>query len=257
MASPYIQNYQELTAYIYRRLGSPVVNVEIDPTQIPDIIDEAMSIFLSVAYSGTQMKIKTIPVNTTTNVYIMDYTVSSILWIFNPQSVDMLGDLAGPNSVFQVSDYLAQNFQKNGYFSGGNGMILTYTAFQIFAATMDMHFGIEVGYSYNSATKELFIYNLPQDVTQLTIIYYDSVDPTNPEYPNYQYIYDDVIFKRLVVAIAKIQWGTNLIKYSGSPLPAGMTLNGEKILEEGNKQKELLMDELYSRYVLPTDFFVG
>ncbi len=253
--TPYIQSYQQLQAYILRRLGSPVINVELSTDQLADIIDETLATYTQIAYSGSQLMVGTLPVVQGQNVYNMDFSVAAVIYIFNPLGFGMLGDLSSPTSVFQVSDYLAQNFLNQGYFSGG--MMLSYSLFQQFAETFDMKFSPKIAFDYNQTTKQLVLEDSPHANQNFGMIYYQYVDPTSTEYPNMAYLYDDIFVKKLSVAIAKKQWGQNLLKYSGSPMPSGLQLNGEKIYQEGKDDYEKLMDELYSRYVLPSDFFVG
>jgi hypothetical protein len=71
-------------------------------------------------------------------------------------------------------------------------------------------------------------------------------------------IYDDKWVKRMATARAKLQWGTNIgLKYQGTILPNGGSLNGAGIIEMAEREIEALTAELHDVYELPTDFYVG
>ena len=65
-------------------------------------------------------------------------------------------------------------------------------------------------------------------------------------------VYPDIWLDRWLrdysVALAKIQWGSNLIKYNGVQLPGGVTLNGETILAEGKEEKAKAEEDLEGKY---------
>ena len=62
MPLPY--NKQELADWILRRLGAPVINVEIADVQLEDCIDEAVQFFHYYHYDGAQRSYRTIKVDT-------------------------------------------------------------------------------------------------------------------------------------------------------------------------------------------------
>ena len=61
MPLPY--NKQELADWILRRLGAPVINVEIADVQLEDCIDEAVQFFHYYHYDGSQRSFRTIKVD--------------------------------------------------------------------------------------------------------------------------------------------------------------------------------------------------
>ena len=62
MPLPY--NKQELADWMLRRLGAPVINVEIADVQLEDCIDEAVQFFHQYHYDGSQRSFRTIKVDT-------------------------------------------------------------------------------------------------------------------------------------------------------------------------------------------------
>jgi len=57
--------------------------------------------------------------------------------------------------------------------------------------------------------------------------------------------------------LLKMQWGSNLKKYSGISLPGGVTLNGQEIYDEGVEGLKELRERVRSEFEFPPDMMVG
>lgn len=110
--------------------------------------------------------------------------------------------------------------------------------------------------SFNQHMHKLFIsmdwLNYVSAGEYIMIECYRILDLT--EYTN---VYNNQWLKKYVTALFKEQWGSNLSKYDKIVLPSGVTLNGIVIYEQAMKEKEKLMEELYSKWTAPPDFFLG
>ena len=70
-------------------------------------------------------------------------------------------------------------------------------------------------------------------------------------------VYNDWWLKRYLTAIIKRQWGQNLIKFNGVQLPGGITMNGERLLNDAIREIEELERELKTEYELPPMDMIG
>ena len=70
-------------------------------------------------------------------------------------------------------------------------------------------------------------------------------------------IWNDYWLKQYATALLRIQWGTNLMKYSGPGLPGGGTLNGMDIFQAGMTEKQTLEERLYNEFQLPAYGFMA
>lgn len=68
-------------------------------------------------------------------------------------------------------------------------------------------------------------------------------------------LWDDELLKDLAVAECKIIWGNILKKFGQVVLPGGVTLDGQKIYDEGSEDFEKLTARLLNSS--PIDFFMG
>ena len=81
---------------------------------------------------------------------------------------------------------------------------------------------------------------------------YVQIDPYK-----YQKVWNDRIFKRYYSALLKKQWGQNLIKFSGVPLPGGAKLNAAAILNEAVSELREIELTLLKTQELPVDPMIG
>ncbi len=70
-------------------------------------------------------------------------------------------------------------------------------------------------------------------------------------------IYNDSWVKKYLVAAIKKQWGMNLIKFTGTKLPGGIEMNGRQIYDDGVRELEEIKNDMSSTYELPPLDFVG
>jgi hypothetical protein len=91
----------------------------------------------------------------------------------------------------------------------------------------------------------LQIYPTPRQCFNAVVIYYKK--------ENALYLYNNPLFKQLVVAMAKMQWGTNIGKYS-SDLVGGGSVNHDTIKTEGKDEYEKIIESI-KKESTPPDFF--
>jgi hypothetical protein len=93
----------------------------------------------------------------------------------------------------------------------------------------------------------LQVYPVPKKPMCAIIIYYKKEDAI--------YLYNNQLFKQLVVAEAKIQWSTNIGKYQAD-FAGGGSINYDNIKQEGKEEKEMIMEQIKGEST-PPDFFVA
>jgi hypothetical protein len=92
-----------------------------------------------------------------------------------------------------------------------------------------------------------------QFVTRATANYHDpysytvqatSTDPQAAAVFFNQGVYNNRWLKEMATAYTKQQWGQNLKKFGGQPLPGGVSINGQQLFDEANAEIETLRKEL-------------
>ena len=63
--------------------------------------------------------------------------------------------------------------------------------------------------------------------------------------------------KKYLTSLIKRQWGQNLIKFQGVKLPGGVELNGRQLYDDGQKELDIIMEQMSSTYELPPLDMIG
>ena len=76
--------------------------------------------------------------------------------------------------------------------------------------------------------------------------------------PNdYSRVWNDSFLKPYTTALLKRQWGQNLMKFTGVKLPGGVELNGRQIYEDGQRELDVIREQMSNTYELPPLDFIG
>ena len=95
-------------------------------------------------------------------------------------------------------------------------------------------------YNWNSRTHRLFIDGDLNDLGGMLCM--EVMVKPNPDiFPD---LWNDMFLKSMATAMVQLQWGRNLTKYTGVQLPGGISLNGDRILNDAQEQ----LREIKSRF---------
>ena len=246
MATP--TSKAELKEYCLRRLGKPVIEINIDDDQMDDRIDEAILFYQDYHFDGTLKTFLKHQVTETdkTNEYItVGNDFIGIINIFD------IGDATSTNNLFNVRYQIALNDLYD---------LSRYDLVPYFMNFMNIRFIEEmlVGKQplrYNRHQNRLHIDMDWGKVTADDYIIAEGYQKINPD--TYTDVYNDRWLQRYVTCLFKIQWGSNLTKFVGMQLPGGVQFNGEQILQQGLDEKQRLEDEMISSYSLPVHDMTG
>ena len=237
-----------LKEYCLRRLGKPVIEINIDDDQMDDRIDEALMFYQDYHFDGVQdMFLKhEITATDISNEYITianDYI--GIVDIFD------IGDSTSTNNLFNVRYQIALN---DMYDLSRMDLVPYFMNMMNLRHIEEMLVGKQP-IRYNRHVNKLWIDMDWGKVTAGHFIVakgYQKVDPDT-----YTDVYNDRWLQRYVTALFQVQWGKNLTKFVGMQLPGGVQFNGEQILQQGLDEKLKLEEEMISSYSLPVHDMTG
>ena len=261
--SPIIDTRDGLKAYILRNLGHPVIDVEVDDSQLEDAINESVAEFIPYSDDGIESRWGIMDLTCGVHEYQLPYEVFSVVGLHPPNYLDYS---PAPSDLFSINQYIA-----NDMVTGGMGRIdlVTLELVQQQIQTLEVVYGKRLDFNYNAITKVLY---LPTDPTRdgtyypwtgsgdglqkIFIEFYQTLkyDP-NPDVQ--QNIYDVKWVQQYAVALARRQWGINLMKYDGTVLPNGMTINSASMIDMAEVSKTHLMEQLREEWQEPVDFFIA
>lgn len=236
-----------LAEWILRKLGKPVIRINVDQSQIDDRIDEALEFWTDYSYDGTEAQYYkyqvtsddmangyiTLPENIIGAVRIFDLSVisSSISNPFNIQYQIVMNDIFNIASV---------------------SLVPYYTTFAHLQFLQQMLIGLQP-IRYNRMNNRLYVdmnwtdSNLSAGM-YLIVECYSVIDPD--EYPN---VYKDRQLLALSTALVKLQWGENLSKFAGVQLPGGVMFNGLQLKQEALKEVEEAKQAIMDSRLPPLD----
>lgn len=256
MSSP--RTKQELATYCLKALGAPVINIEVEGSQLDDRIDDALEFFNLYHHSGVTTSLIWITFSARDAInqtVTFPENVVSIVEIFENKG------LSGGNSTeeFERANFLlAQSnlFNIGGFnrssAAGGNDL-LSYHMTLEYMATLRRYFNTSRNFSFNELTCQLTVLGAKViEGNGMLVKAYVKTDPAA-----YEKLWSDLWLRKLCVAYVKKQWGANLKKYDNVQMVGGVTVNGQIIFDEAVAEIEKIEMEFIERNQLPIDFFWG
>jgi len=250
MATP--NSRQSLIDFCLRRLGAPVIEINVDDDQIEDKVDDALQMyqeFHSDATYRTYLK-HVITQTDKDNGYIpIDSNIIYVSQLFpiNPtfSSVNMF-DIRYQMMLNSLGDFMN--------FAGGMSY---YYQMQQYLEFLDQVLSGYPQTTWSRHQDRLYVWgewsNGDLDVGDYVVAeVYTAVDPDT-----FSSVYNDMFMKNYTTALIEQQWGMNMSKFEGMQLPGGVTISGRQILEDANAELKELEEKLRLEQELPPDFFVG
>jgi hypothetical protein len=276
MAKPSTRH--ELKEYCLRKLGHPVLEINVDDDQIDDLIDDALQYYQEYHYDGVErMYLK----HQFTAEDVERFNSSDELsstddpdgseWNNRKNFIEVPDHVIGIQKVFGVTSNLSSNEMwglsnqyflldvfsfSSGYTFGNFDMSYYYMIKQYFE-TLDMvvNTGGLVEYRFNKRQDRLFLDIDKQRVIEGKYLVIDCYRALDPE--EWTQVYNDSFIKQYLPALIKRQWGQNLIKFNNVQLAGGVSLNGRQLFEDGQNEIDALMEKSSTYYQLPPMDMIG
>jgi hypothetical protein len=311
----------ELIHWCLRRLGAPVIEINVDDDQVEDRIDEALMYFRDYHFDGVERCYLKHRITASTIKLETDYTADII------RGVVLVGDESGATGtaydktvdnrtirfkstngvafkegetvtvsgqtekakvltatfgdvdnkyvtlnqkVISVTNVIPQQsstiggnlggmfdfqyqFALHNMFNLASTDLVTYDIYKRYISTWEFMFRGTKGIRFNRKTDKVFLDLQDWTVDQYVIFEaWVALDPST-----YKEIYMDEFVREYACALVKLQWGTNMKKFSGIGLPGGVTLNGQQLYDEAKAELDVLKDRIKKEFQLPPDFIVG
>ena len=246
---PVPHDRQTFKDYCMRRLGYPVIQINIDDDQLEDRIDEAFQYFQDYHFDGTQKIYATHTVtqqdinNQYLNVNPCITGITRILPIDDSQANVNMFDLRYQLRLNELYDFTSASY-------------INYTLTLQHLRTLELLFTGITPVRFNRHMNKLFIdWSWGSSITPNMVVVLEGYQVLDPEvFPD---VYNNRWLKEYATALIKRQWGSNLLKYGSVQLPGGMTLEGDKIYNEAIRQIEKLEREANDAIGAPLEFAMG
>lgn len=314
-----ISSRDDLYYYIKRRLGYPVVEINLHDDQIDDRIDDALQFYQDYHYDA----IEKVYLSHTITASNLVFTTASTGTFANGETIRAASNAAIGQVYTQANSTVLQVRTSNGTFAAtqvvtGDSSGATGTISSVALGDIDNRYittpplvmgivniinpmGVLGGSSMFSITYQMALNDMHTFTSTSVIPFYQlrmhlsllnemfngqplirwqrhqnrlsiDWDWTVDAYPGmklvieawrildpdtYIDVWNDRFLKDYAAALCKKQWGMNLKKFDGVQLPNGVTLNGNQIYQDAEKEIEELQRDMQSRYEVPPSFFIG
>lgn len=244
-----VHSRQELAAYALRRLGHPVIQVNVSPEQIEDCIDEALQKYYEFHGDGSQriyLKHNLTAENMATGMVELPKEIMSVVQVMN----------AGTGSMFNFNNLSHVAYITDLVSGIGTGGLSNYVQSMSYLGTLDYILNPEKSVRFVKHGHRLRFDGTVDNRLRVgdLIVIKCYAKNTAEDYPD---TYDDIWLKKYTVATVKKQWANNLIKYNGFQLPSGLVIDGSVILQEANNDLEHLLEELRDTWEEPIMPLIG
>lgn len=242
-----------LVQYALRKLGAPVISINIDDDQVDDRIDDALNMFTEYHIDATNKAY--VAMNVTSNVlanqcFMMDPSIINVTRIF-----PILGTVSGSNGPqnFNIFD-LNYQLRLNELYDFTSADYVYFELAQQHIRTLELLFIGEPPIRFNRYDGRLFIDGLKQLAIPGSLVIAECYQIL-PE--NNLLFWNDVWLKAYATCLIKKQWGENLKKFGEVPLVGGVKLNGQQIWNEADIEQDKLEVKLRDMYEQPIPHMIG
>jgi hypothetical protein len=231
-----------------RRLGKPVVEINVDDDQVDDRIDEALRYFWDYHFDGslkTYYKYQVTEQDKTNKYITLPENIIGAVGIFDT------GAALGTNNLFNIRYQIALN---DLYTLTSVSMVPYYMAMTHVQFLEQLLVGRQP-IRYNRHQNRLYLdmdWNRFNTGDFLIVEAYEVVDPDT-----YTDAWSDRWLLRYAACLIKQQWGQNLKKFEGMKMPGGLTFNGQQIYNEATQERAELEKEMIYSYSLPATDMIG
>jgi len=240
----YPTNKAEFKEHCLRRLGKPVIEINVDEDQVDDRVDEAIDYYWDFHYDGIEQcfyKWQITEQNKTDRYLTVPENIVGVVDLFD------IGDATSTNNLFNIRYQIALN---DLYDLSRYELVPYYMNFQNIRMIEEILVGKQT-FKYNKHANQLHIEMDWNRINAGDYIIAKAYKIMNPE--TYADVYKDRWLLRYASALIKKQWGTNLTKFEGMQLPGGLTFNGGKIYDDAVAEIDKLEEEIRTLQYPPED----
>lgn len=239
---------EEFKQYCLRKIGAPVIQINVSDEQIDDRIDEALLFWQDFHYNGSEL------------IYVKHQLTAEDLengYIDGP--VDALGVVR----IFDLNSSIGTGsgmFNVTYQFVLNNIHDLTGYSIQNYYMTMqNLRFIQEhlVGWPmirYNKHSNRIYLdvsMSKLKEGNYIIIEAYQPLDDSNPD------IWNDRWLQNFATVLIREQWGLNLTKFTNMQLVGGVQFNGEQILNDAREERRNMEQDAKSNLQPLTYQFSG
>ena len=239
----------EFKEYCLRKLGKPVIEINVDDDQVEDRIDESIRYYWDYHFDGSEKTYYKYQITSTdiTNRYItLPENIIGVVSVFQISDPAITSD-----DLFNIRYQIALN---DLYTLTNVSLVPYYQVMEHIALLQELLVGRQP-IRYTRHRDRLYIDANWTVFTPGQFIIVEAYEVIDPD--TWVDAWGDRWLQNYATAKIKYQWGTNLTKFTGMNLPGGVQFNGERILSDSQAEIEKMENEMINSYSLPVTDMIG
>jgi len=281
MAKP--STRQGLIDYCLRRLGAPVLEINVDDDQIDDLVDDALQLFQERHFDGVErmyLKYKLsqedidrgkakntvgvgIVTTSATSTNISGYGTTTSKFYENSNFIQIPDSVVGVEKIFKFDTSsisggmfsIKYQLFLNDLYYFNSVELLQYAMVKRYLEDIDYLLTTDKQIRFNKRQDRLYLDIDWAAQTAGDFIIIDCYRILDPD--TFTNVYNDSFLKLYLTSLIKKQWGQNLIKFQGVKLPGGIELNGRQIYDDAIRELEDIKSRMKAEYELPPMDMIG
>lgn len=283
MAQP--STRQELVDYCKRKLGAPVLEINVADEQIDDLVDDAIQLFQErhfdgvyptfykyqitkndidrgrAGYGSNQTSVGIASTSVTANIV---GTATTFNYFENSNYLQIPPNIIGVNKLFHfdgansiTNNMFSVKYQLflNDIYYWGSTELLSYAMVKTYLEDIEWLLTTQKQIRFNKRQDRLYLdidWSSVREGQYFIIDCYSTLDPND-----YGRVYNDSFIKPYLTSLIKRQWGQNMMKFIGVKLPGGVELNGRQMYDDAQKELDMIMEKMSNTYELPPYDMIG
>ena len=251
MANP--NSRDTLIDYCKRRLGEPVLEINVDEDQLEDRLDEALQYYQEYHSDGTFRAYKSHELSSSdiSNKFIS--TASDVHYV--TRVFPFISSASASKNLFNLRYQMhLSELTDMTQFAGD---IAYYEQIQQYLSLLDQTLNGHAMVDFARKQNRIYIFGHIEDldIKEGDFIVYEYYSTYVAD--SFTAIYNDLWLKEYTTALIKQQWGMNLMKFEGMQLPGGVIINGRQLYDDALGEIESLRERIRLEHEMPADFFIG
>lgn len=244
-----VTSREQLKEYCLRRLGAPVIEINVDDDQVEDRIDDAFQFYREYHYDAVEMVYLK---HQFTEQNMIDRYIEVSDMVVGVSRILPFTNRSNGMNIFDIRYQILIN----DLYSLMSTDLIYYTQVKMQLELINQILVGQKPIRFNRHMNRIYLdMDWAADGTPGDFIIIECYRILDPE--TYRDVYDDMFLKRYTTALIKRQWAENIKKFAGVQLPGGVTLNGDNLYQEAMEEINKIESEIQSKFELPVDMFVG
>ncbi|UQS93046.1 hypothetical protein BRM13313_00120 [Salmonella phage BRM 13313] len=250
MAVNKIRDKKSFMNYVLRKLGAPVIQINLDSSQVEDAVDDALQKFWEYHRDGSQdafflYQVKQEDIDKGYIEFPED--IDDVIEVIPGPPIESIGNWATPQ--WQMAQ--AMLVPKAALVSI---RLIDYVSMQQRLSDITSVLNVRRNFVYKKFQRRLYPQFAAIIDETLAFRCYQNIDPESEENAE---AWNDMWLKAYATALVKRRWAEVLKKARGIRLPGGIELDGDSMFSEAETEIERLEEELRTGQQYPIDFMMG